>query len=192
MIGIAPAKRASAQKAANVRRALFVEAYLTNGMNATKAAIACGLSRKTATSSGQRMLKRPDIAAMVAERARTIVTEARLSTERWARELASIAHFDPGELYRPDGTLIPLRELPEHVRRAIASVEPASHGGVKIKFWDKLAALDKIGKHLGLLKGDDQQKVEPIHVTVSFVGKVNGPAQYQTPASRTARISDGL
>ena len=123
--------------------------------------------------------------------AKKIAFSADLSAERWAAELACIAHFDPRELYDAAGNLIPLHLLPEHVRRAIASVEPVADGSVKVKMWDKNTALANIGKHLGLFERGNMRKSEPIHVTVTLVGKVNGPAQYQTPASRTARISDG-
>ena len=156
------------QEAAGRRRALFVEAYLTNGGNATRAAISAGLSPSTAKSTGQRMLKRPDIASLIAERAGKVMSAAQLNTQRWAAEMACIGHFDPAELYDADGNLIPLHQLPEHVRRAISGVSAA--GRAEYKFWDKVAALNAIGKHLGVFERDNQQKVADIRVMIQLVG----------------------
>ena len=45
----------------------FVTAYLSNGFNATKAAIEAGYSRKSAYSIGSENLRKPEIAAAIAE-----------------------------------------------------------------------------------------------------------------------------
>lgn len=42
--------------------------------------------------------------------------------------------------------------LTEDMRRAIASVEKST-GGIKVKFYDKLKALELLGKYLGLFDG---------------------------------------
>jgi phage terminase small subunit len=156
------------------RRAVFAERYLVNGNNATEAGIFAGLSEKTAYSSAQRMLKDPKTQELLGNRVTALLVDAKLTTERWAKEMACLAHFDPGELYDEAGHLIPMGKLPEHVRRAIASVEvdTDSHGTTtkKVKLWDKNTALANVGKHLGMFEQDNRQKAVPIQVVVQLMG----------------------
>lgn len=168
-----PTKAGTSLAAAAHRRELFVAAYLTNGNNGTAAAIAAGFSAKTASQKAHKLLSDPAIASRVTQVAEKVAFDAGLSVERWAREMACIGHFDPAELYDAAGNLIPIHALPEHVRRAIASVEPmgGDEGGVKVKLWDKPAALASIGKHLGTFERDNHQRAEGgIKVLVQLVG----------------------
>lgn len=180
------AKNSSSQAAATRRRKVFVERYLVNGNNATEAAKFAGFSQKTAYSAGQRLLNHPKTKELMGVRAEQVVMDAQLTTDRWAKEMACIGHFDAGELYDPAGNLIPIHLLPEHVRRAISSVEhvhgmttkPESNGKVtaipgstvKVKMCDKNTALANIGKHLGMFERDNHQKAQRIQVLVQLVG----------------------
>lgn len=175
------AKPSSSQSSATVRRKVFVERYLVNGNNATEAAKFAGFSEKTAASQGARLLAHPAVKALIGTRAEQVVVAAQLTTERWAKEMACIAHFDPGELYDPDGNLIPIHQLPEHVRRAIGSVdterrregrgeEAETVTTTKIKIWDKNAALANVGKHLGMFERDNRQRATAIQVNIQLLG----------------------
>lgn len=163
-------KNGSGLKVAEDRRNLFVEAYLTNGRNGSQAAITAGYAAHSASETAYRLLRDPRVSSQIEARIGTIVADAQLSTDRWAKEMAAIGHVDPGELYDAAGNLIPIHMLPEHVRRAIASVKPNSDGSIEIKLWDKNAALANIGKHLGLFDADNRQRVNAIQVNVQLLG----------------------
>lgn len=166
-------KAGCSKEAAMARREQFIAAYLTNGNNGAAAAIAAGFSPACARQKAYVLLKDPAVAARVAKKQEMVAFEAGLSIERWAKEMACIGHFDPAELYDTAGNLIPLHLLPEHVRRAVASVEPigGEDGGVKVKTWDKNVALASIGKHLGAFERDNHQRAEGgIKVLIQLVG----------------------
>lgn len=78
------------------------------------------------------------------------------------RELQHIATSDIRKIFHEDGSLKPMSDWPEEVARAVASVEvyevyerdgrqKVQVGWTKkVKFWDKRAAIELIGKNLGL------------------------------------------
>lgn len=161
--------KGSSKASATARRKLFVERYLVNGSNASDAAKFAGFSEHTAGSQGQRLLKHPETQALLGSRAGQALVEAQLTTERWAKEMACIGHFDPRDLYDAAGNLIPIHLLPEHVARAIAGVKEGDEGP-EYKFWDKNAALANIGKHLGMFEQDNRQRTNAIQVNVQLLG----------------------
>lgn len=76
---------------AKLRRELFIAEYLVS-LNATKAAIAAGLSPKTARSQGQRMLTNVDVAVEIAKRAGSRLNKLEVSADRVIQEVAKLAH----------------------------------------------------------------------------------------------------
>jgi hypothetical protein len=88
------------------------------------------------------------------------------------RELLRFALLDVGQAFGADGRLLPLQDMPEDVRRAIAGVEVEELfegrgedrkqvGWVrKVKFWDKPRGLELLGKHLGMF-------ADKLHVTAT-------------------------
>lgn len=77
------------------------------------------------------------------------------------REQALSAFFDPASLFDADGRLLPLHLMPEHARRAVkkfkvrgVKTDDDTVQGVvtEVELNDKLAALAKIGEHLGMYR----------------------------------------
>ena len=71
------------------------------------------------------------------------------------KQLWAIALCDVGKVYRvQEGgiELLPMDSWDKKTRLAVASVEKGT-GGLKVKFYDKLKALELLGKALGLFDG---------------------------------------
>lgn len=172
------------QAAATARRNAFVQAYIANGNNATQAAITAGYSPKTAYSQGQRLLKKVEISRELAEAAQSVAEITGLKTQRVLLETARLAYSDPARIYREDGSVKHVTEMDEDTRAAIAAIEINENvvDGVvvgrttKIKFWDKVRALEMGMKHLGLYERDNTQQREKIQIEVVLVEGPSRPA----------------
>ena len=132
----------------------FCREYLAD-MNATQAAIRAGYSAKTAHSIGPRLSEnvgvQKKIEALKEERARSLD----ITAERVLKELARLAFADPTDIVSigKNGvvTVKPTAQLTEDQRRVIQSVSETPNG-IKIKFADKIRALELVGKHIGLFE----------------------------------------
>ena len=65
-------------------------------------------------------------------------------------------------------TVTDTENLDEKLRCAIASLEKGS-GGIKVKFYDKLKALELLGKQLGLFEGKTSQRGPDNHLLEAIV-----------------------
>jgi phage terminase small subunit len=160
------------------KQARFVEEYLID-LNATQAAIRAGYSERTARKIGHENLTKPDIAAALEEAMAKRSERTEITADRVLQELARIGFADVRNLFTWDEertAFVPSRDLSEDEAAAIAEVQAettafTTEDGVtetriklKLKTYDKLGALDKLGKHLGLF-------VE----RVEHSGKIDGP-----------------
>lgn len=147
------------------RQRRFVTEYLVD-LNATKAAIRAGYSVNSAARLGSDLLKKPLVAAAIAERQAKRFAKIDLSAERVLNELARIAFSDLREVARWGPTADePLRgvqlraseEIHPDAAAAVESVMMTEHGA-RISLHSKTKALELLAKHHGLLV--DRVKVE--------------------------------
>lgn len=141
----------------------FVEEYLVD-LNATQAAIRAGYSTQTAYSIGDENLKKPEIKNAIekalAERSRRTGVNA----DRVILELAKIAFINPTDVINMDEATV-RGEANREDTAAISSVKvkriPTEDGDIverEVRTYDKIKALELLGKHLGMFT--DKFKVE--------------------------------
>ena len=150
------------KKAGNLR-SRFVDEFMID-RNATEAAIRAGYSEASAGSIGSRLLKDVKICAEINKRSAEQSQRLRITADRVMQEYEALALLDPLDLFRPDGSMKPLAEIPEAARRAIGGLElreledmetpngPVSVTLRKVKLIDKKGALDSVAKILGMMR----------------------------------------
>jgi len=148
--------------ALTVRNKLFCIEYIKNRFNGTKAATKAGYSKKTAYSSANGLLKRPEVKAEIA---RILREQAFITEERIELELAMIAFSritDFFDIVKESKEIngkeiiferIRLKNLKRLDTSAIAHIRETREG-VHIRMYDKINALEKLGQILGMFKGD--------------------------------------
>jgi phage terminase small subunit len=147
----------------------FVQEYLID-LNATQAALRAGYAEgKQAEVQGHRLLSNAKIQKALHLRQAEIAESLEVTQERVVAEFAGIGFADIGDLMswkkrdprKPLESLVTLKEsaaLPARVRRTIQSVEEGKDG-LKLRLHDKLAALDKLSRFLGLYEKDNSQDI---------------------------------
>lgn len=143
------------------KQALFVREYLVD-LNASAAYCRAGYQTSNANVLGPRLLANAGIQEAVQEAYQARAAKVELTAEQVLREIKTAAFLDPIELFAADGTLLPLNQMPEHARRAIAGleVEEIFDGQgkdrtcigylKKIKLVSKEGTLTLAGRHLGM------------------------------------------
>lgn len=159
------------------RQARFVQEYLLD-LNATKAAIRAGYSKRTAQEQGSQLLNHHGVMAAIdaAKIERSERTE--IDAKRVLKEIAAMAFYDPADLigvareigldekcrdgegviemggrkYAVSGISSPahIAGLPESVRRAIIGWSWDRNQNFTLKLADKSKALDQLARHLSL------------------------------------------
>jgi phage terminase small subunit len=160
----------------NVKHELFAQ-ELAKGLGVTEAYVAAGY--KSSPASATRLSKKVKnrVEEITSTTTAMAISALAISKERVLDELAAIAFLDIRKIVRWEGQLIEegvddgggkvrvkIRtntvilvssdKLPEHVARAVCEIKQGAKGGVSIKTSNKLNALEKIGRYLGMWNDD--------------------------------------
>lgn len=145
----------------------FVDEYLVD-LNCTQAALRAGCSPRSAHTSGWRMLQDAEVADAITARRVDLVERTHVTQERIILELARVAFTNIDEVFpwtERGPNLIDSALLDDRVKAAIAKVKVKRRREVvgrgddaesweveeqEVQMHDKLSALDKLAKHLGM------------------------------------------
>jgi phage terminase small subunit len=133
----------------------FVEEYLID-LNATQAAIRAGYSVKRASELGYQLLQKTTVSEAISKAMAERSRRTGITQDRIIRELAKVAFVNATDVINMDEATI-RGEANRDDTAAIASVKvktiPTETGEIverEVKTYDKLKALELLGKHLGM------------------------------------------
>ena len=168
--------KGTSEVAIAARYKAFVHAFIANGRNATQAAITAGYSEKSATAAGSKLLNSPVIKLLIEQFEARLAERTAITTERVLQEIGRVAFADIRKIYHPDGRLKLPHELDDDgaaIVSAMKSLESTDDDGVvttmkDVRLWDKMSALEKAAKILGMFEKDNSQRAD--NVTVNVIG----------------------
>lgn len=145
--------------ALTLKQKMFIDEYLVD-LNATQAAIRAGYSPKTAKDIASQNLAKLNIRIEVDKRMAERSKRVGMNADRVLQELGKLAFvkiedvidFETGRI-KPTATSDDLAAIQS------IKIKPGEYGTEReIKFYDKKATLELLGKHLGLWT--DKQEIE--------------------------------
>jgi len=89
------------------------------------------------------------------------------------RELHGISTADVRKAFGDDGELLAMCDMPDEVARAIAGYDVDAEGSVRVKFVDRLRAMELLGKNLQMFveKIEHMGKVTLEHIVAGSMGE---------------------
>lgn len=151
--------------ALNPRQKAFVQEYLVD-LNATQAAIRAGYSERTARVQGPRLLSNVAVQREIEKGQDKREKRLEITADRIRRELARIAFGDAKKVmsWGPDGVeLLSSDDLTDDESAQVAEVSQTvtQHGGtIKLKRFDKVKALELLGRDIGMFRDEDEEDDE--------------------------------
>lgn len=158
----------------------FCEEYLID-FNGTQAAIRAGYSKKTAKEQSSRALTLVNVQEHIAFMQRQTSEKLNITKERVLNEYAKIAFSDIRNLFNEEGALVDITKLDDNSAGAVSSVKSSEEWGEdkhgnrivvgnlkEVKVFDKIRALQDLGKHLGLFKEDNDQSKPVVNNIISL------------------------
>lgn len=183
-------------KPLNQKQAAFAREYVVD-CSAKHAAIRAGYAEKSASQRGYQLLQIPNVKMEIDRLTQEKAMHSGIKAEDNVDALVKIVRAsicdvmawgmkpvldeDGLEKKAPDGrtVMVPYvkvfdsHTLPTHTRDAIASVNVSDKGTITVKMHDKLAAIEKLMRHLGMF---EPEKARPVDGLALLIASAQGTA----------------
>jgi phage terminase small subunit len=154
----------------NPKYEAFCQEYMKD-LNGAQAAIRAGYSEKGANVKGAQLLAIVSISERIAELMQERQQRTQVTADMVIAELAKIGFHNVQDFVNGGNSILELKHLDANKTAAVSAVKTTlkADGDLvsEVKFHDKVAALEKLGKHLGIFERDNKQKTE---ITIKRVG----------------------
>ena len=152
----------------------FVDKYFET-LNAAESARYAGFSEDTSKQEGWRLLQRDDVQDYLDKLRAELAEKTGVSKQKVISEIARLAFSDIRKYYTGDDQLKAITDLDDDEAAALLSVKMLEEKipgtdivtGInkEIKLYDKLGALEKLARHLGLYEKDNAQSKQEAIIT---------------------------
>ena len=153
----------------------FIEEYLID-LNATQAAIRAGYSPDTAEQIGYQLLQKTSVSVEVSKAMAERSKRTGISQDRILLELAKMAFVEMTDVVDPETGKIKENASDDDLS-CIQSVKvkPGNDGVEReVKLCDKKAALELLGRHLGMFKDNLNVTVETSEKLDDIISQIGG------------------
>lgn len=155
----------------------FCNEYLID-LNASAAARRAGYSEETAGAIGWENLQKPEIQDRLTELRKKLDKDNDGLIQQVIDELKKVGFSNIQDFIESGNSIKDLTQVDTGKAAAVASIKKSvttfgdGEGNegektvVEFKLWDKLSALEKLGRHLGIFEADNTQKSAVINVNM--------------------------
>ena len=143
----------------------FCEEYIKD-LNGGEAAIRAGYGSKESRTRASKLLVKPEVANYLDQLQAKLAKRNEITIDELIQDLAEMKNIDVADLYDEDGLPIDISRLPASFTRCIQEVIETK-SGLKIKFYSKLDAIEKLAKHLGFYEKDNNQSKAEMSINIT-------------------------
>ena len=147
------------------KRKRFCEEYIKD-LNGSAAAIHAGYNLKRSRITASELLLKPEVKEYLDQLQAKVAKRNEITIDELIQDLAEMKNIDVADLYDEDGLLIDISRLPTSFTRCIQEVIETK-SGLKIKFYSKLDAIEKLAKHLGFYEKDNRQSKAEMNLNIT-------------------------
>lgn len=141
----------------------FCREYMID-MNGTQAAIRAGYSKKTANEQAAQLLAKLSIQKIVMELQSDLAKKTDLTAQMVIDELRKVGFANIKDYLDKDNDVMALVDLDAKETAAVSSIKiveqtfgEVTTKSTSFKLHDKISALEKLGRHLGIFEVDNMQ-----------------------------------
>lgn len=156
----------------------FCEEYIKD-LNGTQAAIRAGYSAKTANEQSSQLLAKLNVKDFIAKLKQELSSRNEDLAQKVIDELKKVGFSNIQDYVEEENEIKDLTKISRDKAAAVESIKKTvtefSGGGesqgsktsIQFKLYDKISALEKLGRHLGIFELDNQQKAPVINVNIT-------------------------
>lgn len=168
----------------NPKQKRFCEEYIVD-LNGSQAAIRAGYSEKTSRQIASEYLTKPNILQFIQKLKDKRSQRTEITADQVIQELAKVGFSNVQDFINSGNEVQDISSIDTKKAAAVSSIKKSiTHFGtdksqgtkevVEFKLWDKVAALEKLGRHLGIFEKDNAQQKQDIVIKQNVIKLANG------------------